>query len=168
MRKVKIIFIGNSVKPNIKYWHPRWKQKQINSVEPFRERTDLFCEEQTSSKRITLYQLRKTLNNSVVVRKVSNSVYSYCHTLTKKVSTVLFILIEKESRNLNLGLKLIHSVNIAFARGGAHLPIAHALRLLSTKELQFGLTKLKLRKIIFWNNFFWGGPLPHFFFAKIF
>ena len=32
--------------------------------------------------------------------------------------------------------------NIAFARGGAHLPIAHALRLLSTKELRFGLTKL--------------------------
>ena len=32
--------------------------------------------------------------------------------------------------------------NIAFARGGAHLPIAHALRLLSTQEL-------KLRK----NNF---------------
>ena len=28
--------------------------------------------------------------------------------------------------------------NIAFARGGAHLPIAHALRLLSTKELRFG------------------------------
>ena len=39
--------------------------------------------------------------------------------------------------------------NIAFARGGAHLPIAHALRLLSTQELRFGLTKLKLRK----NNF---------------
>ena len=34
--------------------------------------------------------------------------------------------------------------NIAFASGGAHLPIAHALRLLSTQELQFGLTKLKL------------------------
>ena len=33
-------------------------------------------------------------------------------------------------------------VNIAFARGGAHLPIAHALRLLSTQELRFGLTKL--------------------------
>ena len=27
--------------------------------------------------------------------------------------------------------------NIAFARVGAHLPIAHALRLLSTKELRF-------------------------------
>ena len=39
--------------------------------------------------------------------------------------------------------------NIAFARGGAHLPIAHALRLLSTQELQFRLTKLKLKK----NNF---------------
>ena len=39
--------------------------------------------------------------------------------------------------------------NIAFARGGAHLPIAHALRLLSTKELRFGLTKLNLRT----NNF---------------
>ena len=39
--------------------------------------------------------------------------------------------------------------NIAFARGGAHLPITHALRLLSTKELQFGLTKFKLRT----NNF---------------
>ena len=39
--------------------------------------------------------------------------------------------------------------NIAFARGVAHLPIAHALRLLSTKELRFGLTKLNLRK----NNF---------------
>ena len=36
--------------------------------------------------------------------------------------------------------------NIEFARGGAHLPIAHALRLLSTKELRFGLTKLNLRK----------------------
>ena len=32
--------------------------------------------------------------------------------------------------------------NIAFARGGAHLPTAHALRLLSTGELRFGLTKL--------------------------
>ena len=31
--------------------------------------------------------------------------------------------------------------NIAFARGGAHLPIAHALRLLSTQDLRFGLTK---------------------------
>ena len=38
--------------------------------------------------------------------------------------------------------------NIAFARGGAHLPIAHALRLLSTQELRFGLTKLNLIKII--------------------
>ena len=36
--------------------------------------------------------------------------------------------------------------NIAFARGGAHLPIAHALRLLSKQELRFGLTKLKFRK----------------------
>ena len=36
-----------------------------------------------------------------------------------------------------------YTVNIAFARGGAHLPIAHALRLLSTK--------LNLRK----NNCFW-------------
>ena len=26
--------------------------------------------------------------------------------------------------------------NIAFARGGAHLPIAHALRLLSTNEIE--------------------------------
>ena len=34
------------------------------------------------------------------------------------------------------------SANIAFARGGAHLPIAHALRLLSTKELQFVRVKL--------------------------
>ena len=32
--------------------------------------------------------------------------------------------------------------NIAFARGGAHLPISHALRLLSTKEIGGG--------------FFWG------------
>ena len=39
--------------------------------------------------------------------------------------------------------------NIAFARGGAHLTIAHALRLLSTKELRFGLTKFNLRR----NNF---------------
>ena len=39
-----------------------------------------------------------------------------------------------------------NTVNIAFARGGAHLPIAHALRLLSTQELRFWLTKLKLRK----------------------
>ena len=37
-------------------------------------------------------------------------------------------------------------MNIAFARGGAHSPIAHALRLLSTQELRFGLTKLNLRK----------------------
>ena len=41
---------------------------------------------------------------------------------------------------------LILILNIAFAIGGAHLPIAHALRLLSTKELRFGLTKLNLRK----------------------
>ena len=34
--------------------------------------------------------------------------------------------------------------NIVFPRGGAHLPIAHALRLLSTQEIQFGLTQLKL------------------------
>ena len=26
------------------------------------------------------------------------------------------------------------NINIAFARGGAHLPIAHALRLLSTQD----------------------------------
>ena len=37
-------------------------------------------------------------------------------------------------------------MNIAFAIGGAHLPIAHALRLLSTQELRFGLSKLNLRK----------------------
>ena len=36
--------------------------------------------------------------------------------------------------------------NITFARGDAHYPIAHALRLLSTQELRFGLTKLNLRK----------------------
>ena len=36
--------------------------------------------------------------------------------------------------------------NIAFARGGSHLPIAHALRLLSTQELRCGLMKLNLRK----------------------
>ena len=36
--------------------------------------------------------------------------------------------------------------NIAFARGGAHLPIAHALRLLSTQELRFRLTKLNSKK----------------------
>ena len=36
--------------------------------------------------------------------------------------------------------------NIALARGGAHLPIAHVVRLLSTQELRFGLTKLQLRK----------------------
>ena len=46
-------------------------------------------------------------------------------------------------------LRLTTLLDIAFARGGAHLPIAHALRLLSTKELRFGLTKLNLRK----NNF---------------
>ena len=44
------------------------------------------------------------------------------------------------------GLRI--STNIAFARGGAHLPIAHALRLLSTQELRFGLMKLNLRKKI--------------------
>ena len=50
-----------------------------------------------------------------------------------------------------------NNVNIAFARGGAHFPIAHTLRLLSTQELRFGLTKLKLRKIIFfgWWIFWW-------------
>ena len=37
-------------------------------------------------------------------------------------------------------------LNIAFARWGAHLPIAHTLRLLSSQELRFGLTKLNLRK----------------------
>ena len=42
--------------------------------------------------------------------------------------------------------EVITKLYIAFARGGAHLPIAHALRLLSTKELRFGLTKLNLRK----------------------
>ena len=47
------------------------------------------------------------------------------------------------------------SRNIAFARGGAHLPIAHALRLLSTQELQFGLTKLNSKK----NFNFLGKPL---------
>ena len=52
-----------------------------------------------------------------------------------------FIRAEKLGRKVN--------VNIAFARGGSHLPIAHALRLLSTKELRFGLTKLNSRK----NNF---------------
>ena len=36
--------------------------------------------------------------------------------------------------------------NIAFTKGGDHLPIAHALRLLSTQELHFELKKLKLRK----------------------
>ena len=35
------------------------------------------------------------------------------------------------------------SLDIAFARGGAHLPIAHALRLLSTQELRSGLTKIE-------------------------
>ena len=58
--------------------------------------------------------------------------------------------------------------NIAFARGGAHLPIAHALRLLSTQELQFGLTKLKFKLaggffkkgggqffLKFFKSFFW-------------
>ena len=50
--------------------------------------------------------------------------------------------------------------NIAFARGGAHLPLAHALRLLSTQELRFWLTKLKLRKkeVKNWlGEFFWEG-----------
>ena len=31
-----------------------------------------------------------------------------------------------------------HSLNIAFARGGAHLPIAHTLCLLFIQELRFG------------------------------
>ena len=56
-------------------------------------------------------------------------------------------LVSKSSSQISKYLKTFH--NIAFARGGAHLPIAHALRLLSTQELRFGLTKLKLRK----NNF---------------
>ena len=30
------------------------------------------------------------------------------------------------------------NINIAFTKGDAHLPIAHALRLLSTQELRFG------------------------------
>ena len=50
-------------------------------------------------------------------------------------------------------------MNIAFARGGAHLPIAHALRLLSTQELRFGLTKLRKKEEIFWlgDDCFEGG-----------
>ena len=36
--------------------------------------------------------------------------------------------------------------DIAFARGGAHLPIAQALRLLSTQELRFGWKKLNSKK----------------------
>ena len=51
-------------------------------------------------------------------------------------------------------------MNIAIAKWGTHLPIAHALRLLSTQELRFGLTKLKLRKTeeqIWPGDFFLGG-----------
>ena len=52
--------------------------------------------------------------------------------------------------------------NIAFARGGAHLPIAHALRLPETE-------------IISWSGDFWGGggffgaegPLPLYFFKNL-
>ena len=47
--------------------------------------------------------------------------------------------------------------NIAFAKGGAHLPIAHALRLLSTHELRFGLTRLKLRRKKIFLCYFGGG-----------
>ena len=45
-----------------------------------------------------------------------------------------------ESKHLNCTqLKMAEYLkNIAFPRGGAHLPIAHALRLLSAQELQFG------------------------------
>ena len=63
------------------------EKKQINSFEPFREQTDPFCEQvirlknKLAQKEILFYQLRKTLNNSLVVRKVSNRMYSYCHTL---------------------------------------------------------------------------------------
>ena len=66
--------------------------------------------------------------------------------------------------------------NIAFARGGAHLSIAHALRLLSTQELRFGLTKLNLRKKrkkkknlargFFWNFFLAGGQICFKFFKS--
>ena len=51
--------------------------------------------------------------------------------------------------NQNIKMELLNlkkKENIAFARGGAQLPIAHAIRLLSTQELRFGLTKLNLRK----------------------
>ena len=34
----------------------------------------------------------------------------------------------------NISRQLEIKINIVFARGGAHLPIAHALRLLSTKD----------------------------------
>ena len=48
-------------------------------------------------------------------------------------SYIDFISINFISFNINFRGKII--INIAFARGGVHLPIAHALRLLSTKEL---------------------------------
>ena len=59
---------------------------------------------------------------------------------------------EKANRDtVNVGIhpsKVKDRKNIAFARGGAHLPIAHALRLLSNQKLRLGLTKLSSKKKI--------------------
>ena len=73
-----------------------------------------------------------------------------------KIPRIVFMVGDREVHNICSEIKQVEpdtpesSVeivsNMAFARGGAHLPIAHALRLLSTQELRFGLTKLKLRK----------------------
>ena len=65
-------------------------------------------------------------------------------------------------------------MNIAFARGGAHLPIAHALRLQETDIISWGGYFLE-GGVFFWGRgffgFFWGfffgggGSLTPFFFG---
>ena len=58
----------------------------------------------------------------------------------------IYITTNKQYIPYSKAIKLVleNKTNIAFARGGAHL--AHACRMLSTQELRFGLTKLKLRR----------------------
>ena len=46
------------------------------------------------------------------------------------------IINEVPTIGMNIEYNVVAKQNIAFARGGAHLPIAHALRLLSTNEIE--------------------------------
>ena len=62
---------------------------------------------------------------------------------------------------------MVGRVNIAFARGGAHLPIAHAIRLPGRE----GIFWVIFRSGDFFGggfDFFLGGSLAPFFFARIF